>query len=474
MKINFKSDMTVIVLFSIAYVVIISSFSIVNVLIHEKYIVGRIDKTLASAVRISSLILPVSFHDRAVDKVSISPSEDKENVRLLTELQKQLDLAYVYTVIKKEGKVYFTSSSANEDELKNGTYVRYFTYYDDAPETLKKVFESNKRAFAEYSDKWGTFRSIFIPLKNSRGETYVVCADIEAKKVSSLKSMVIINTLFFPLIFILLVIPLLLILRKIRINDKNLLNENKVQLEHASRLTAMGEMSAGIAHEINQPLCVLRGYLELLQSCLKNNPVIKEKQLGNAFEICIKSVEKVSAIIKHMRSFVKLKPDDHPAPVDLKEILTDALSFFHEQIRLHNIELLTSFAEHLPRVKIDPRKFEQVAVNVISNARHALDRKGEQLGRSFAKKLQLSLEYRAGANTIVFKTADNGTGMSKDVLKRCREPFYTSKHKLEGEGLGLGLSIVENLISEAGGTLKISSTEGEGTEVEITLPAAIE
>lgn len=474
MKINVKSDTNIIVAFTIVYVMIILIFLAFNILTHEKQVIGRFDKTLISGASASLLVFPEGFHDRAVDKTSISSLEDKVNVKKLTELQKLMDLTYIYTVIMKDGKVYFTSSGATLDELKNGTYVRYFTHYNDAPDALKKAFSTGEKTFGEYTDKWGTFRSVFMPMKNSLGDTYVVCSDIETKKILSLQSQILLYSLYFPVIFMVMVVPLIFILRKIRIKDADMLKENKVQLEHASRLTAMGELAAGIAHEINQPLCVLRGYLELLQACLKNDPILKEKQLTNAFDICIKSVEKVSAIIKHMRSFVKLKTDEQLVPVDLKDVLNDALSFFHEQIRLHNIELMTNYEESLPLVKIDPRKFEQIAVNIISNARFALDRKGEQEGRSFLKKLEINLASTADKKEIVLKIIDNGIGMSKEILKRCREPFYSSKHKHEGEGLGLGLSIVEGLVKEAGGRLDISSDEGTSTEVKITLPAAAE
>ena len=473
MKINFKSDINVIVAFSVVYIIIVLGFSALNILMHEEHVIGRFDKTLISGANASLLVFPEGFHDRAVDKTSISSLEDKANVKKLTELQKLMDLTYIYTVIMKEGKIYFTSSGATLEELKNGTYVRYFTHYNDAPDTLKKVFLTGEKNFGEYTDKWGTFRSVFIPMKNSKGDTYVVCSDIESKKIRSLQSKILLYSLIFPAIFLVIIVPLIFILRRRHIEDTNLLKENKVQLEHASRLTAMGELAAGIAHEINQPLCVLRGYLELLQACLKNSPELKEKQLTNAFDICIKSVEKVSAIIKHMRSFVKLKTDDQLVPVDLKDVLNEALSFFHEQIRLHNIELMTNYEENLPLVKIDPRKFEQIAVNIISNARFALDRKGEQEGRSFPKKLEIDLASTADKNEIVLKIIDNGTGMPKEILKRCREPFYSSKHKQEGEGLGLGLSIVDNLVQEAGGHLDISSDEGKGTEVKIILPAVV-
>lgn len=416
-------------------------------------------------------LLPDDFHDRATGKGTITDKEDYRNIIVLSNFAKSLNIAFTYTVIERNGNLYFSAVGATDEELKNNSYVRCFTLYDDAPPELKEVFRTKKKAFAEYTDKWGRFRSVFIPMKSPGGNFYAAGADIRLADLNSHLIVILLQAAGGAGIFLLLGLPILWVFKNIAMEQGSLLKEKQSQLAHASRLTSIGEMAAGIAHEINQPLCVIRGYLELMQSALKNNPALKERQLENSFDICIKSVEKVSNIVKHMRSFVRSK-NAEPKPLNLADPINEALAFFNEQIRLHNIQLTKTFQEGIPQVRIDSQRFEQVVVNFISNARYAVDKKGEKLGRSFQKIIEISITYDGKKEEVIFAIQDNGIGMSGDVLKHCREPFYTTK--ANGEGTGLGLSIVQKILDDVNGKMEINTKEGVGCTIKVIFPAVKE
>lgn len=139
----------------------------------------QIDEKLLASTEGAVLILSPDFYDRAVASSSITQREDESNIDRLSRFAKGQKVVYIYTMVQKNGMIYFTASSGTDEERKSGiNLTRYFDTYDDASDELKNVFRTHKKQFAEYTDKWGTFRSIFIPIKSPRGTEYVVGADI--------------------------------------------------------------------------------------------------------------------------------------------------------------------------------------------------------------------------------------------------------------------------------------------------------
>lgn len=168
---------------------LIGSFSLFLVgIFYFSYMEYRLDKThfyeqLDEKLRISASItdslLTPEFHDRALNPDSISADEYTRNIHRLSQLSKKLNVVYIYTMVERNGEIYFTASSATDEELKTGiNLTTYFERYDDPSEELKKTFKTHKRSFDEYSDKWGTFRSIFLPMKSPQGHWYVIAADV--------------------------------------------------------------------------------------------------------------------------------------------------------------------------------------------------------------------------------------------------------------------------------------------------------
>ncbi len=140
----------------------------------------KIDEKLLASAEGASLVLSPDFHSRAIAPSSITQGEDDFNIDRLSRFAKGQNVVYIYTMIQKNGKIYFTASSGTDEERKSGiNLTRYFDPYDDASDELKNVFRTQKKQFAEYTDKWGTFRSVFIPMKSQEGRMYVVGADVK-------------------------------------------------------------------------------------------------------------------------------------------------------------------------------------------------------------------------------------------------------------------------------------------------------
>lgn len=140
----------------------------------------QIDERLIAAASGSAVVLSNDFFDRATEAHSVLPAEDLKNIDHLSQFAATQHVQYVYTMIRKEGKIRFISSSATADERRTGTNLtRYFDVYDDASPELYRAFETGKPQFSEYTDKWGTFRSVFIPMKTLCGTRYVTAADVK-------------------------------------------------------------------------------------------------------------------------------------------------------------------------------------------------------------------------------------------------------------------------------------------------------
>lgn len=147
----------------------------------------QVDTRLRAMANIQTLLLEPDFHDRALNASAISKAEDLQNIDRLSNLTNLSEIKYVYSLIEKEGKVYFTSSSATDEERRSGkNLTRYFDHYDDVSPAIAKAMIENKTIFIEATDKWGTFRSIIIPMVTPMGNHYTLCADISISHISNI------------------------------------------------------------------------------------------------------------------------------------------------------------------------------------------------------------------------------------------------------------------------------------------------
>jgi PAS domain S-box-containing protein len=250
---------------------------------------------------------------------------------------------------------------------------------------------------------------------------------------------------------------------------EKLLNEKQTQLIHVGRLTSLGEMATGVAHELNQPLAIIRSDIEGMDLTLQYK-TFNIDIVPKIFKRIIKQIDRAVNIINHMRTFASTARE-YTEVIMLQEPIEAALSFFNEQFRLHNIKIETRFEDNLPGARVNAQQFEQVVVNLLSNARYAVDTKelipvATNIEFKYVKKINLHL-YKDN-NLLIFEIKDNGIGMSKEIMGKCLEPFYSTKDV--GNGTGLGLSIVYGIVKEFGGDIKIDSSVEGGSTFKLKIP----
>jgi len=249
---------------------------------------------------------------------------------------------------------------------------------------------------------------------------------------------------------------------------KRLMTEQ--QLIQASKMTTLGEMATGVAHELNQPLSVIKTASSFLSKKVKKNEEIKGEILRTLTEEIESHVDRASRIISHMREFGR-KSEVSKERVQVNETLDRAHEIFSQQLKLREIEVLKDYEENLPFILADSNRLEQVFINLLINARDAIEEKLNELGhRNVDKKIFLRTSYQG--RMIKIEVRDTGKGIPQPILDKIFEPFFTTKKV--GRGTGLGLSISYGIVQDYDGTIKVETEEGKGSNFIIMFPVSDE
>lgn len=242
------------------------------------------------------------------------------------------------------------------------------------------------------------------------------------------------------------------------------------QIIQAGKMATLGEMSAGVAHELNQPLSVIKTAASFLKKKIDREEPVNPDILQTLAEEMSNQVDRASQIITHLRQFGR-KTDIRKVNVQLNDCIRGTFRVLGRQLEVHGIKVELTLDETLPLIRGDTNRLEQVFLNLIMNARDALDEKAARAtDRQVEKVLRIS-SYREG-NQVVATVADTGAGMNEAVKEKIFEPFYTTKPV--GKGTGLGLSISFGIVRDYDGTIEVESTEGSGTVFRLRFPAAKE
>ncbi|MDH5695059.1 MAG: HAMP domain-containing histidine kinase, partial [Dehalococcoidia bacterium] len=242
-----------------------------------------------------------------------------------------------------------------------------------------------------------------------------------------------------------------------------------VQLLQAGKMAAMGEMAAGITHELTQPLLGIKGFatamLEDVKPSLPTEPSVvphiqawKERAVRD-LGVILQQTSRMATIVNNVRDFARASGTEM-ALLDINRPIEDALMLFSEQLRLHNIEVKKNLAPGLPGVMGNANQLQQVFINLITNARDAIDAKGNHG--------QLMTSTGGCNGGIYVEVKDTGIGADSETISRMFEPFFTTKNS--GKSTGLGLSIVASIIEGHGGTINVEGKPGQGCKFTITLP----
>ncbi len=234
------------------------------------------------------------------------------------------------------------------------------------------------------------------------------------------------------------------------------IKKTQEQLANAEKLASLGRMSAGVAHELNNPLTGVVTFAHLM---LDRTP--EENKLDREdLELIIEQADRCTKIIKGLLSFSR-KGSSEKSPVDLNELLENSVSMIRNQSAFHNIELEMEFSEGLPAVTLDVNQIQQVFLNLITNAADAMN----GAGRITIRTRSVDLE---GEEFVEASCSDTGPGISAENMNKILEPFFTTKSV--GKGTGLGLPVSYGIVKRHGGDLLIQSKIGKGVTVTVRLP----
>jgi PAS domain S-box-containing protein len=242
--------------------------------------------------------------------------------------------------------------------------------------------------------------------------------------------------------------------------------EKDNQLIQFSKLKTLGEMSAGIAHELNQPLNAIKMGSEFLEMMIENRRTIPENDLQAVAGEISRQVDRAADIITRLRDFGR-KSGFSRERISLNQPIRSVIKILGRQLQLQNIDLQLDLADDLRSILAHPNRIEQVVFNLLTNARDTLQQKAE-LHPEMVRWIRIRTFGENGWS--VMTVADNGLGIPEEARARVFEAFYTTKEM--GEGMGLGLSISWGIVEDYGGKIEVSSAQGEGTRFKIAFPAA--
>ncbi len=242
--------------------------------------------------------------------------------------------------------------------------------------------------------------------------------------------------------------------------------DKETQLIQASKMTTLGLMAAGMAHEINQPLNVIQICADyLLKMIHKEQPIPSEDLRSMANDITA-NVSRATGIIRHVREFAR-QSEVVKNKIKINDPIRDVFKVLGHQIKVHEIALDLNLDDDIPFIMADHNRLEQVFINLVTNAIDAIDEKAEQPEHQGMAK-RLAIRSHAEKDRVIVTVEDNGVGMSQEVKGKLFEPFFTTKKV--GKGTGLGVSISYGIVKDYDGTIDVRSQKGEGTTFILSFP----
>jgi len=228
---------------------------------------------------------------------------------------------------------------------------------------------------------------------------------------------------------------------------------------HQASLSSLGELAAGIAHEINQPLQNIAFITENLYLENKGN-----SELENDTKDILDDVDRIRKIIDHIRVFSRDQKDETQKEFNINESIQNAFSLSRHLYEKNRIQIDFDLNENIKNAWGNPFKYEQVVLNLLTNAKDAFE---EKQNLDFEKKIKIR-SFMNNSN-VILEVQDNGIGIENENIEKIFHPFYTSKEI--GKGTGLGLSISYGIIKEMNGSIEVTSEPEVGTKFAVSIPA---
>jgi len=242
------------------------------------------------------------------------------------------------------------------------------------------------------------------------------------------------------------------------------LQSTQAQLLQAEKLSAIGQLVAGVAHELNNPLTSVIGYAQLLEDELDNGHEVRPPaELAQDLRRIAQESERAARIVRNLLAFAR-RQSAARAPQDVADLFTRVISLRAYELRLNGIDLITDFEPNLPQVVADASQLQQALLNLVLNAEQAMRNRP-------VKRLHIGARHDRDAAAVELFIRDTGHGIDAGNLSRIFDPFFTTREV--GEGTGLGLSICYGIVRDHGGHISVESVVNGGTTFSVLLPARV-
>ncbi|WPN65001.1 ATP-binding protein [Pseudomonas sp. P9_35] len=430
----------------------------------QSVLTDNINNKLLHAALGASAILGDRYHDNLVDKQSKSQAQDWDTIQRLSGFNESMGTAFVYSVIKRGAKAYLVSSSASKKEIQEKNFVRFFDPYPDASQALLDSFERTEPTWIDYSDHWGDFRAVFVPLKSQDGTVYVVGAEVT---LASYYQQLNHDSLYHIILAILVFLAFLLLrmrahLQQLRVNEQ-VLNQAKNAAEDADR--SKTSFLATMSHEIRTPMYGVIGATELLaRSALDPEQRRLLTTIHSSGRTLLSLIDNILDLAKIEAGKLELKP----RVFEVRALVSSCMELIRQNIQDKPIVLEAQFSPDVPPlVKTDMDCLRQILINLLGNAV-----KFTEAGKI---SLLVTTSGYGSQAWLDFSIRDTGIGIPTERQDNLFKPFAQFKGPASQRftGSGLGLSICKNLLEAQQGTLTFTSQPGVGSTFSFSLPLAL-
>ena len=285
------SALLLLVLCVLVYALAVASYAVWSYRDHKAKLMAEIDHDLLQAARSLKYLLAADFHDRALDKDSIGKDEELRNRKLVTEFGVEAGFKWVYTLAEKDGAFFFSAPSVSEEEAQE-LDSWYFYPYEDVPDEFVAAFRENRTVFVDYTDQWGTFRSVAVPERSPGGRLYLACADREISAIDALLRRNLLRSAAVASFFLLASLPFILLLAHVyRAHTSELKKLNAELRAHKDNLEVqVQQRTADLQKEterLQEALANVRTLSGLIPICAHCKKIRDDKGYWNQLELYI-------------------------------------------------------------------------------------------------------------------------------------------------------------------------------------------
>ena len=448
-------------IFLLVYIVGVSGYIYYLYVETQGILTDNINNKLLHAALGASAILGDRYHDNLTDKQSKSEAEDWNAIQRLSSFNDSMGTAFVYSVVKRSGEAYLVSSSASKKEILEKNFVRFFDPYPDASQALLDSFERTEPTWIDYSDHWGDFRAVFVPMKSQDGTIYIAGAEMTlADYYQQLNQDSLHHIILAILVFLVFsVIRMRAHLQQLQINEE-VLNQAKNAAEDADR--SKTRFLATMSHEIRTPMYGVIGATELLaRSALNREQSSLLKTINTSGRALLSLIDNILDLAKIEAGKLELKP----RVFEVRALVSSSIEMIRQNMQDKPIVLEALVSPDVPPlVKTDTNCLRQILINLLGNAV-----KFTEAGKV---SLMVTTSGYGTRARLEFSIRDTGIGIPMERQDSLFKPFAQFKGPASQRftGSGLGLSICKNLVEAQQGTLSFTSQPGVGSTFSFSLP----